>query len=171
MSAWVSLYEWADAIEATSIGTAIAESRYAFPIIEGAHLIALCLSVGLIFITDLRLIGVALRKVPLAQVLQQLRVYLLAGFAIVFVTGGLLVWAEARAVVDSPATPFKFAFMLLAGINASYFEFVVARRPEVLAAQDGVLPGGARFAGYASLVLWTLVIICGRLIAYIPHWT
>jgi hypothetical protein len=34
-----------------------------------------------------------------------------------------------------------------------------------------VLPGGARFAGYASLVLWTLVIICGRLIAYIPHWT
>jgi hypothetical protein len=167
----MSVYEWADAIEATSIGTAIAESRYAFPIIEGVHLIALSLSVGLIFITDLRLIGVALKEVPVIQVLQQLRVYLLTGFVVVFLTGGLLVWAEARAVVDSPATPFKFAFLLLAGINAAYFEFGVAKSPEILDSRETVLPRGARFAGYASLVLWTLVIIFGRLIAYIPHWT
>ncbi len=171
MSAVEILYRWADALEATSIGTAIAESRYAFPIIEGIHLIALSLSVGLIFITDLRLIGAALREVPVVQVLQQLRVYLLTGFALVFVTGGLLVWAEARAVLDSPATPFKFAFILLAGINASYFEWGVARHPEVLAEPAAVLPASARFAGYASLVLWTLVILFGRLIAYIPHWT
>jgi hypothetical protein len=163
-----ALLELANKIESTQIGTAIAESRYAFPIIEGVHLIALSISVGLIFLTDLRLIGVLLRHVPVIDVLRHLRLYVLGGFAVVFVTGGLLFWAEAVAVVDSPATPFKFAFMLLAGLNAIYFEFVVAKRPAI-AHRRGRLPLSARFAGYASLSLWTLVIVFGRLIAYIPH--
>jgi hypothetical protein len=47
---------------------------------------------------------------------------------------------------------------------------VVAKRPEI-AHRRGTLPPGARFAGYASLGLWTLVIIFGRLIAYLPHWS
>src|SRR5437868_4960442 len=136
---------WAERIEATQIGTAIAESRYAFPAIEGIHLIALSISVGLIFLTDLRLIGALLRHVPITDVLRHLRWYVLGGFAVVFVTGGLLFWAEAVTVVESPATPFKFAFMLLAGLNAAYFEFVIAKRPEVMAARETV-PRSARLA-------------------------
>ncbi|MEJ1962338.1 MAG: hypothetical protein WDO56_12655 [Gammaproteobacteria bacterium] len=34
-----------------------------------------------------------------------------------------------------------------------------------------LLPRNVKYAGAASLVLWTLVIICGRLIPYLPHWT
>jgi hypothetical protein len=165
-----ALLELANDIESTQIGIAIAESRYAFPIIEGVHLLALSISVGLIFLTDLRLIGVLLRHVPVIDVLRHLRLYVMGGFLVVFVTGGLLFWAEAVAVIESPATPFKFAFLLLAGLNAAYFEFVVAKRPEI-AASRGTLPLSARFAGYASLSLWTLVIVFGRLIAYIPHWS
>src|SRR5882724_8150775 len=126
-----ALLEWANDIESTQIGTAIAESRYAFPIIEGVHLIALSISVGFIFLTDLRLIGVLLRHVPVIDVLRHLRLYVLGGFLVVFVTGGLLFWAEAVAVVESPATPFEFAFMLLAGIDAAYFEFVTARQSKL----------------------------------------
>jgi hypothetical protein len=165
-----TLTELAASIEQTPVGIAIAESRYAFPIIEGLHLIALSISVGLIFLTDLRLIGVLLRHVPVTDVLQHLRPYVLGGFAVVFITGGLLTWAEASAVVESPATPFKLLFMALAGLNAIYFEFVIAKRPAV---RDNhvTLPGSARLAGLASLGLWILVIIFGRLIAYIPHWS
>ena len=39
--------------------SAIAESRYAYPVIEGMHLIGLSISVGLIFITDLRLMDLS----------------------------------------------------------------------------------------------------------------
>src|ERR1700679_4194231 len=98
----------ANAIEATSIGTAIAESRYAFPIIEGTHLIALSVSVGLIFLTDLRLMGLFLRQIPATAVLHGLRPFVLGGFALVFVSGGLLFWAEAAEVIVSPASVFKF---------------------------------------------------------------
>jgi len=160
----------ADAIEATTIGTAIAESRYAFPIIEGTHLIALSISVGLIFLSDLRLMGLVLRKVPLTSVLHGLRPYVLSGFALVFVSGALLFWAEAATVIKSPAWVFKFAFIGLAGMNALYFEFVIARRPNALVDRP-LVPRGVRYAGLASLTIWTLVIICGRLIAYLPNWS
>ena len=60
-----SLAAFADALEESSVGSAIAGSRYLFPILEGAHLIGLALAVGLIFLTDLRLLGVILRRVPL----------------------------------------------------------------------------------------------------------
>jgi hypothetical protein len=158
-------------IEATRIGTAIAESRYAFPIIEGTHLIALSISVGLIFLTDLRLMGVFLRQIPVSDVLHGLRPYVLSGFALVFISGGLLFWAEAAEVIASPAWVFKFLFIGLAGLNALYFELVVARRPGALSAQQQRLPRAVRYAGLASLTIWTLVIICGRLIAYLPHWS
>jgi hypothetical protein len=166
-----SITSIAQAIESTSIGTAIAESRYAFPIIEGTHLIALSISVGLIFLTDLRLMGLFLRQIPAAEVLHGLRPYVLSGFALVFLSGGLLFWAEAAEVIASPAWVFKFLFIGLAGLNALYFEFVLARRPGALSPGAQVLPRGVRFAGLASLTLWALVIICGRLIAYLPHWS
>jgi hypothetical protein len=158
-------------IENTSIGSAIAESRYAFPIIEGTHLIALSISVGLIFLTDLRLMNLFLKQIPAVDVLQGLRPYVLAGFALVFISGGLLFWAEAAEVIASPAWVFKFAFIGLAGVNALYFEFVIARRPGALARDRISLPRAVRYAGFASLTIWTLVIICGRLIAYLPHWS
>jgi hypothetical protein len=161
----------ANAIEATPIGTAIAESRYAFPIIEGTHLIALSISVGLIFLTDLRLMGVFLRQIPAGHVIHGLRPYVLSGFALVFISGGLLFWAEAAEVVASPAWVFKFAFIGLAGLNAAYFEFVISRRPGALSPGRAKLPRGVKYAGLASLTIWTLVIICGRLIAYLPHWS
>jgi len=165
-----TLLALAERIEATPIGMAIAESRYAFPVIEGVHLIGLSISVGLIFLTDLRLMGVLFRQVPVTDVIRQLRPYVLGGFALVFVSGGLLFWSEASMLIESPAFPFKMLFMLLAGVNALYFELVLAKQSAVKENRP-LLPRNVKYAGAASLALWTLVIICGRLIPYLPHWT
>jgi hypothetical protein len=160
---------WADYLESTPLGTAIAEGRYAFPLIEGIHLIGLTLAVGLILIVDLRLIGVFLKDVPVKALHRQLQPYVFAGFAVVVVAGILLFFCEASTVVVSPPWPFKALFFVLGGLNALYFELVISRRPRALP-DFGPLPKPVRYAGYASLTLWTLVIICGRLIPYIPHW-
>ena len=165
-----SLLALAERIEQTSLGTAIAESSLAFPIIEGIHLIGLSVAVGLLFFTDLRLMGVLFKKIPLTDVLHQLRPWMLGGFIAIFISGGLLFLAEATVLVSSPAFAFKLVFLALAGINALYFEFVIARRPEVKE-NRAVLPSSVRYAGFASLTLWTLVIISGRLIPYLPAWS
>jgi hypothetical protein len=164
-----TLYALAEQLEASAIGVAIAESRYAYPIIEGIHLIGLSISVGLIFLTDLRLMNLFMTRVPVIDVLRHLRPYVIGGFIAVFVSGGLLFWSAAARMLDSPAFVAKMAFMVLAGINALYFELVIAQRSPVQESHK-VLPSSVRYAGIASFGLWTLVVVCGRLIPYLPSW-
>lgn len=164
-----TLYALAEQIEASAIGVAIAESRYAYPIIEGIHLIGLSISVGLIFLTDLRLMNVFMKRVPVIDVLRHLRPYVIGGFIAVFISGGLLFWSAAARMLDSPAFVAKMVFMLFAGLNALYFEFVIAQRTPVQESHE-ILPSSVRYAGIASFGLWTVVVVCGRLIPYLPSW-
>jgi hypothetical protein len=164
-----TIAELAERIEMSAIGVQIAESHYAFAIIEGAHLIGLAASVGLIFLTDLRLMGIILRRVPVTDVLNHLRPYVLTGFALIFITGALLFWSAAARMIESPAFILKLFLIVLGGLNALYFEFVIAKR-EAVQSNPIVLPASARYAAAASLTIWTLVIVCGRLIPYIPDW-
>ena len=161
-----TLITFAEAIEQWPLAVAIAESNYVFPLIEGVHLIGLSIAVGLLFITDLRLAGVVLKRIPAAQVLHQLRPWVLGGFVVIFITGGLLFAASASTLLGSAIFAWKMLFIALAGLNAAYFEFVIAKRSEV---RDGqvVLPQAAKYAAIASLGLWTVVIVCGRLIPYL----
>jgi len=164
-----TLLALAERIEGSTIGVAIAESRYAYPIIEGVHLIGLSIAVGLIFMTDLRLMDVLFRRVPVNTVLQHLRPWVLGGFVAIFLSGGLLFWSSAARMLESPAFAFKLLFIALAGSNALYFELVIAKR-HALAVDQLAPPWSFRYAGFASLGLWTLVIVFGRLIPYLPTW-
>ncbi len=157
----------AEDIEQSQVGVAIAESRYWWPIFEGTHLLSLSISFGLILLTDLRLVGVFLRGVPVTEVLHGLRPYVLGGFALTFVSGGLLFWSEAAKVIVSPVWNLKCLLIVLGGLNALYFEFVIARKAAVV--ENRVpLPSSVRYAGFASISIWVVVIVCGRLLAYLP---
>lgn len=160
---WVgALADW---LEQTPLAEGIAESRYWWPILEGTHLLSLSLSVGLIVLTDLRLLGIILLEVPVTDVLRQLRPYVLGAFGVTFLSGMIVFWSEAGSIVTSPFWPLKLLLITLGGLNALYFEFFTARQPDML--RTGPLPRRARGAALASLSIWGLVIICGRLLAYV----
>ena len=150
----------------SEFGTALRESLYMFPLIEGIHLIGLALSVGLIIVTDLRLVGGFLRDVPEAEVLKQLRPWLLIGFAITFVTGILLLWAEGPRMWAIPVFPIKLILIVLAGLNAIWFEYKYGKTVHEWG-NHVHFPKGAKLAGWFSLVSWSAVVICGRLIPYL----
>ena len=59
----MTLIEFADLLYDSELGTSLRESIYAYPIVEGIHLIGLAFSVGLLFFVDLRLLGLFLPKV------------------------------------------------------------------------------------------------------------
>lgn len=159
----------ADRVQASPLGEWLSESALAFPVIEGLHLISLAVSVGLLFLIDLRLLGLLWRDLPLGEVLGQLRKPVLWGFVVIFTTGVLLFWAEAPTLVASPAFPFKLLFIALAGLNALWLEKVSLKRVD-LSLPHVLPPPSVRWAGLASLLLWTAVIVCGRLIPYLPSW-
>jgi hypothetical protein len=152
-------------IQDSAFSTALRESQYAFPLIEATHLLGLALSFGLILLTDLRLTGLLLRRVPLADLLQQLRYFIFGGFALTFATGGLLFWAEAETLYSNLPFWLKVGCMVIACLNALFFELRWGHRAPQWAKSD-VLPASATAAGWISLVFWTLATVFGRSIPY-----
>ena len=148
------------------LGTSLAESLYVYPLVEGVHLLSLAFSFGLIVLTDLRLIGVVFRHVPVSIVLQQLRPWLLGGFVVTFATGILLTFAAGPELVSSPIFPLKLLLIVLAGLNAVWFEFKFGRSVVGWGAV-AELPAGVKVAGWLSLIFWSLVVVLGRLIPYL----
>ena len=160
----LQFFQW---LQDTEPATALRESIYMFPLLEGTHLLGLALSVGLIIFTDLCLMGVWFRHVPVQAILTQLRPWVLWGFVATFVTGIVLFASAAVSMAHNPAFLFKLLFIALAGINALVFEVKFGARV-VAWSQQARLPRGVRLAGFTSLTLWVAVIAFGRLIPYFP---
>jgi hypothetical protein len=157
-----ALCQW---LQDTAWGTAIRESTWLFPIVEGTHVLALALSVGTLLIVDLRLAGVLMRREPVSRVSNQLMPWSAAGFAIMFFTGALLFWSQALKAYGSIFFRIKLLFLLLAGMNALVFELTLRR---TIATWDTAEtpPLRARMAGVLGIVLWAGVIAAGRTMAY-----
>jgi len=159
------LLKFCKMLDKSAIGTAIRESSLLFPVIEGVHVLALALSVGLILITDLRLIGVVLRKRCVSEVWEQFFPWMMAGFAVMFITGFLLFWSHAMAAYNSMAFRVKLLLLILSAVNAAVYHLTVYRKMD---RWDTALipPAGARLAGWVSLIFWAGIITMGRIMAY-----
>ncbi len=156
------LCQW---LQNTSWGTAIRESTWVFPIVEGTHVLTLALSVGTLLIVDLRLAGVLMRREPVSRVSNQLMPWSVAGFIIMFITGALLFWSQAVKAYGSIFFRIKVLLLLLAGVNALVFELTLRRS---IATWDTAEtpPFRARLAGVLGIILWAGVIAAGRTMAY-----
>jgi len=152
-------------IHDTTLSTSIRESTLAFPVIEGLHLLGICLSVGMLCWFDLRLLGLAMSDQPVSKVWRRVMPAAITGFALMFITGGLLFWAEAVTAYNSVDFWIKMALLLLACVNAGVFELTTHRH---VAEWDSakILPMRARLAGLFSLILWVAIIVTGRTMAY-----
>ena len=153
-------------LQDSTLGVALSESIYMYPVVEGLHLISLVFSFGLILLTDLRLIGFFLPQVPVSELLNKLRPWLLSGFVVTFITGFLLVFVNGPTLVNTWVFPLKLSLIVFAGLNAIWFEYKFGRNAAQWNEQTQP-PKGAKIAGWISLTTWSLVVICGRLIPYL----
>jgi hypothetical protein len=156
---------WCQWLEQTRLATAISESVWLFPIIEGSHILALPLSVGMILMFDLRLLGLAFQGGSASRLMRDVLRWSKVGFAVMFLTGVLLFMTQASKAYDSVFFRTKLVFLLMLGINAAVFQ--IAFYPK-MAQWDagGRTPLGARICGALSLIVWIGVIVCGRTMAY-----
>ena len=161
----MSLLGWCLWLEQTPLATAISESVWLFPIIEGSHILALPLSVGMILMFDLRLLGLAFQGQAASSLMRDVLRWSKVGFAVMFLTGGLLFMSEASKAYESVFFRTKLVLLLMLGINAALFQIVFYPRMEQWEAGRGT-PFGARACGALSLIVWIAVIICGRTMAY-----
>lgn len=161
----MDLNSFLQALEATPGSAFIRESIIVYPLIETTHVLTLTLFLGLIALLDLRLLGVGLRGVPVSQVAGRLLPWALLGFAIMAVSGLLLFYSGPVKAGANIFFRIKVIMIMLTGVNALLFHLTVHKRVAIWD-NDPVPPPRARMAGIASLVLWSGVVICGRMQAY-----
>jgi len=161
----MSLLEACRLLDRSAIGTDIRESSLLFPVIEGIHVLALSLSVGLILITDLRLIGVVMRNRATSEIWSQFSPWMMSGFGVMFVTGAHLFWSHALSAYHSTAFRVKLLLLILSGLNAAVYHFTIYRKMDQWDTSE-IPPIQARLAGWTSLILWAGVITMGRIMAY-----
>jgi apolipoprotein N-acyltransferase len=161
----MSLLPFVQWLAKTPGSTALHESVYAYPLVESAHVLTLCVFLGLAVMFDLRLLGITLTRVPMSQLKQRLGPWMTAGFIVMVVTGAMLFYAIPVRSYQSVWFRTKAVALVLAGLNAFVFHRRIDRRIEEWD-RDPVPPRAARRAGARSLVLWTVIVVCGRMIAY-----
>src|SRR5262245_2065633 len=161
----MSLLTWCQWLEQTPLATAIGESVWLFPIIEGSHILALPLSVGMILMFDLRLLGLAFQGGSAARLMHDVLRWSKSGFVVMFITGALLFMTHASQAYANVFFRTKLIFLVLLAINAAVFQIVFYPKMAAWEAGGGT-PFGARLCGGLSLVVWIGVIVCGRTMAY-----
>lgn len=159
------ILSWCHWLQNTPFATGIRQSDLLFPLIEGSHIMALALSVGLILVFDLRLLRLAFAAEPVSRIMEQFVPLSLPGFAAMFITGLLLFIAQAEKVYQNTFFRFKLALLVLAGLNALLYQLKFYPKMAEWD-QSGVVPRGARVSGALSLIIWACVIALGRTMAY-----
>lgn len=149
------------ALEASSLGHLARHSSSVFTIANLVHVLGAAFVVGGIAVFDIKVLAerdgsdawsVGRYAIPLAA----------AGVALQIPSGLVLLSAEARALGVNPAFYAKMAFLALGLANVAIFH---ARFGATLRA--GWLPPEARLYAGVSLAAWIVVLLCGRMIAYL----
>ena len=146
-----------------SILVFIRDSQYGMPLVQSVHLVGLTMLLATVFVLNLRIAGVAMRESSLDWLGQQLRPWMLAGLAVVLLSGALIFIATPEKYLAS--NPFRVKMAALA--LAMLFQYGVLRR----LAAPGRAPGsraGRVVVAALSLTLWFTVGWAGRAIAFIP---
>lgn len=161
----MTLLEICQRLEETPLGIVVRESLYGFQILVALHIIGIALSIGTLLWVDLRLLGVGLARARVSDVYRSFAPIFLPGFALMLVSGLMLFTGFATSAYGNGYFRFKLVALALAGVNALVYHFSVGRRAAEWDAAP-VPPRAARAAGLASLVIWTAVIVAGRMISY-----
>ncbi len=149
-----------ESMAGTSIGQVVSTNLVLFPLLETLHFIGLAMLVGGIAALDLRVLGIG--KGLFVQPFHKLLPIVFVGFAINLVSGVLFFLADPVGYGNNTAFRVKMVLVLLAGLNALWFEFSVAKDVAAWGPETDASSRAKLICGL-SLVLWAGIIVAGRM--------
>jgi hypothetical protein len=160
------LLSFAQFIQSTVFFTEMRGSGYVYPVILSLHMVTIALFGGMILMTNMRLLGLAMRSYPVADVIDQFRTPKRIGFVVMVTLGVLMACCKAEEYYYNDWFRLKLALLALVAVHALIFRRSVYNRAAGLG-QGSPLPAGAKLAAIISLVLWIGIACAGRGIGYI----
>lgn len=151
-------FQWC---EASWVGTAIRDSQWLFPAVEAVHLLGLALMGGVVLLVDMRLMGLAVPRKPVAALARELEPWLISTLIVMLTTGALLYTSEPTKLYYNGAFWMKMEFLA----SAIIYTFTV-RRIVLAADETRVGPVWGKLVALISIALWAGVGIGGRAIGF-----
>jgi hypothetical protein len=134
-----------EALEATWLAEHLRRSRWTYPLVNAGHILGIAILLGAV-------VPMHVQRLRGGQSLvRALRPYAVAGLALAATCGALLFMARAGEYLGNPWFQAKMALLAIALAHAAWH-----LRTEVVPARAAV----------ASLVLWLMVLVAGRMIAF-----
>ena len=163
LNEWLlTLARWLDT---QSWSTQIHESIYLYAWIETTHVLTLMVFLGMLFVIDLRMLGLVFPNVRASTIAQRLDSPMMIGFGLMVISGLLLYYAIPVRTTQSLWFRIKVVLLILAAINA----FTFRARMQASADSwdlDPKPPRHIRLGAAISIGLWAGVVVTGRTIAY-----
>jgi len=153
---WLSETEWSIALH---------ESLYLYPWIESTHVLSICLFFGTLLFVDLRLTDKVFNNLSISEMNRKVLPLTIFGFLVMSLTGLLLFYAIPVRNYQNIFFRIKMFLIVIAGINAFFFHRRMSKEAKVWD-KDSSIPRSMKNSAITSLVLWSSVIISGRMIAY-----
>ncbi len=160
----MSIASLSHAIQSSAFFTAVRQSELLYPSVLATHLTCIAVFGGMVLMTNLRLLNVALKHTPASVVIESTRVWKRFGFVIMVTCGILLAGSHLDKYYPNLYFQLKLSLLALTGIHGVIFHRSVYYNAEL--DRDGKLPAKATIAGATSLLLWLSILTCGRWIAY-----
>jgi len=159
----MSIHSICQALEDTSIGTAVRERMYYIPQIF--HLVGMALFGGAVVIDDLSLLG-RVRQPAFSELSRQMLPWKWAGLIVVGLSGFVIFMSDATRLYRNIGFQWKVVLLLLVALNAWIFRSKVYRGV-MLGEKTGVIPRPARISAAVSLLLWIGVLVASRIIGFV----
>jgi len=154
-----------ESIEYSPMGVSIAESLWAFPMVETVHVMALVTVLGTLLVMDLRMLGWASTAVPIRKVSEDTLKWTWMAFVLAAITGTILWVSKAHSYMINPYFLTKMGLMAVAGLNMLFFHFVTYKTVDQWDTAASP-PAAVKLSAVLSLVLWIVIVFCGRAIGF-----
>ena len=153
-----------ESLEASFIADWLIDSLYAYPIMLTCHGIGMSIVIGILIIFNLRLLGF-FNNIKIA-VFNALLKLAWAGFIINFISGCVLFTQKASSFIENWAFLVKIAGVTIATVITIISHRQLAQQAEAWGSQNSIA-SSAKILALASLCLWSVVIIAGRVVGYL----
>ena len=157
----MSLLEFCQWLQFSPPLIAMRSSPWLFPVIATIHLMGLSVIGGAVLLVDLRLLGLGLRRQPVAQLAQDAERWLFRGLLVMVGTGIPLFMCFATKYYY-----LTFFWVKMAALLAVVIFTVSVRRRVAMTDDTRISPLWGRVVALTSLTLWTTVALGGRYIGF-----
>jgi hypothetical protein len=154
-------------IQKTPASKFVDEHSWAVPTLQSIHILALSMLFGSVLMINLRIFGLAGRSRTMTQTAQRFMPVVWWALLIMVITGIGLILGDVVRNLTNPIFWGKMILIVVAALLSLWFQSSVHRNVAFWETTHDWRVA-IRVAAAGAIVLWCLIMVAGRWIAYVP---